>query len=88
MLLHVPFFFIKLATLAENGRVTKTEGVLSAFSKIMSAHRGEVPCTVVTAKVCIRNCMLLDIIIIITIHLPDEDVIEFLTTVIVYVFAH
>jgi len=38
------------AALAENGRINKTMGVLSAFDKIMSAHRGEVQATVVTAK--------------------------------------
>ncbi|GFO12369.1 ATP synthase subunit o, mitochondrial, partial [Plakobranchus ocellatus] len=37
-------------TLAENGRINKTPQVLSSFSKIMSAHRGEVVCSVVTAK--------------------------------------
>merc|ERR1712154_250841 len=31
--------------LAENGRINKTAGVLSAFEKIMSAHRGEVKAT-------------------------------------------
>merc|ERR1712184_33943 len=36
--------------LAENGRINKTAGVLSAFEKIMSAHRGEVQANVVTAK--------------------------------------
>jgi len=38
------------AALAENGRTNKTEAVLGAFSKIMSAHRGEVLGNVVTAK--------------------------------------
>ncbi|KAK3770830.1 hypothetical protein RRG08_036431 [Elysia crispata] len=38
-------------TLADNGRINKTPQVLSSFSKIMSAHRGEVVCSVVTAKV-------------------------------------
>ncbi|RUS90852.1 hypothetical protein EGW08_001359 [Elysia chlorotica] len=38
-------------TLADNGRIKKTPQVLSAFNKIMSAHRGEVICSVVTAKV-------------------------------------
>ncbi|XP_006862665.1 PREDICTED: ATP synthase subunit O, mitochondrial [Chrysochloris asiatica] len=35
--------------LAENGRLNNTPGVISAFSTIMSVHRGEVPCTVTTA---------------------------------------
>ncbi|XP_059154696.1 ATP synthase subunit O, mitochondrial-like [Physella acuta] len=37
-------------TMAENGRMNKTQQVLSSFSKLMSAHRGEVTCSVVTAK--------------------------------------
>ena len=38
------------ATLAENGRLNKLESVLDSFQKIMSAHRGEVTCSVTTAK--------------------------------------
>lgn len=37
--------------LAENGRLTSTPAVISAFSTMMSVHRGEVPCTVTTASV-------------------------------------
>ncbi|XP_066542937.1 ATP synthase subunit O, mitochondrial [Hoplias malabaricus] len=37
--------------LAENGRLTLTPDVISAFGKMMSAHRGEVTCTVTTAQV-------------------------------------
>ncbi|XP_008071598.1 ATP synthase subunit O, mitochondrial [Carlito syrichta] len=36
--------------LAENGRLGDTQGVISAFSTMMSVHRGEVPCTVTTAS--------------------------------------
>ncbi|XP_021065503.1 ATP synthase subunit O, mitochondrial [Mus pahari] len=36
--------------LAENGRLGNTQGIISAFSTIMSVHRGEVPCTVTTAS--------------------------------------
>ncbi|CAD5122547.1 DgyrCDS10962 [Dimorphilus gyrociliatus] len=36
--------------LAENGRLPKANGVLSSFQKIMSAHRGEIVCSVTTAK--------------------------------------
>ncbi|KAI8792374.1 ATP synthase subunit O mitochondrial [Biomphalaria glabrata] len=36
--------------LAENGRMKKTMQVISSFNKLMSAHRGEVSCTVKTAK--------------------------------------
>ncbi|KAJ7320548.1 hypothetical protein JRQ81_020059 [Phrynocephalus forsythii] len=36
--------------LAENGRLPYTAGVISSFDKIMSAHRGEVICSVTTAR--------------------------------------
>lgn len=36
--------------LAENGRLSNTEAIISSFSKIMSAHRGEVLCSVTTAR--------------------------------------
>ena len=36
--------------LAENGRLGNTQGIISAFSTIMSVHRGQVPCTVTTAS--------------------------------------
>ncbi|XP_026073676.1 ATP synthase subunit O, mitochondrial-like [Carassius auratus] len=35
--------------LAENGRLTLTPDVITAFGKMMSAHRGEVTCSVTTA---------------------------------------
>jgi F-type H+-transporting ATPase subunit O len=38
------------ASLADNGRLNKMNGVFGAFNKLMSAHRGEVLCTVTTAK--------------------------------------
>jgi len=38
------------ASLADNGRLNKLNAVFGAFGKIMSAHRGEVLCTVTTAK--------------------------------------
>lgn len=41
-------------TMADNGRHTHFEAVISAFSTIMSAHRGEVVCEVTTAKVKIN----------------------------------
>nr|AOE23897.1 mitochondria ATP synthase subunit O-like protein [Apostichopus japonicus] len=44
--LTVNFFGV----LAENNRLSKLDEVFSAWSKIMSAHRGEVVCTVTTAK--------------------------------------
>ncbi|XP_067849348.1 ATP synthase subunit O, mitochondrial [Heptranchias perlo] len=36
--------------LAENGRLNQTSDVATAFSKIMSAHRGEILCSVTTAQ--------------------------------------
>ena len=45
----VLFFF--LGCLAENNRLSKAIGVIGAYEKLMSAHRGEVECTVTSAKV-------------------------------------
>ncbi|KAJ8013147.1 hypothetical protein DPEC_G00050270 [Dallia pectoralis] len=39
-----------VTVLADNGRLTLTSDVISAFAKMMSAHRGEVICTVTTAQ--------------------------------------
>lgn len=39
-----------LGALAENGRMSQTEAVIGAFSRIMSAERGEILCEVTTAK--------------------------------------
>ena len=39
--------------LTENGRLAKAETVLKCFAKIMSAHRGEILCTITTASVSI-----------------------------------
>lgn len=39
-----------LALLAENGRLSKIDGVINAFKQLMSAHRGEVICEVTTAR--------------------------------------
>uniref|UniRef100_A0A3Q2P9A6 ATP synthase peripheral stalk subunit OSCP, mitochondrial n=1 Tax=Fundulus heteroclitus TaxID=8078 RepID=A0A3Q2P9A6_FUNHE len=39
-----------LNVLADNGRLTKTADVITAFGKMMSAHRGEVICSVTTAQ--------------------------------------
>ncbi|KAK7106923.1 hypothetical protein V1264_014943 [Littorina saxatilis] len=39
-----------MACLAENGRINKVGNVLSTFFQLMSAHRGEIVCTVKTAK--------------------------------------
>jgi len=36
--------------LAENGRLGSLEGIANSFGQVMSAHRGEVQCEVVTAK--------------------------------------
>ena len=42
-----------VGALAANNRLTRTSGVIRAYTTIMSAHRGEVPCTVTTAKVAL-----------------------------------
>ncbi|GAB1599738.1 ATP synthase subunit O, mitochondrial-like [Argonauta hians] len=39
-----------VGALSENGRIQKLSSVINAFETIMSAHRGEVSCTVTTAK--------------------------------------
>ncbi|KAF6211885.1 hypothetical protein GE061_012402 [Apolygus lucorum] len=39
-----------LALLAENGRLSKLDGVAAAFSTIMAGHRGDLRCEVTTAK--------------------------------------
>lgn len=45
------FFVCFLDVLADNGRLTLTGDVITAFGKMMSAHRGEVLCSVTTAQV-------------------------------------
>ena len=37
--------------MGENNRLTKVSSVIKAYGSIMRAHRGEVSCTVTTAKV-------------------------------------
>jgi len=39
-----------LVLLAENGRLKNLDGIISVFETLMAAHRGEVPCEVITAK--------------------------------------
>ncbi|KAM4608610.1 ATP synthase subunit O, mitochondrial-like [Polymixia lowei] len=39
-----------ITVLSDNGRLTLTPDVISAFGKMMSAHRGEVTCSVTTAQ--------------------------------------
>jgi len=39
-----------LTAIAENGRLKKLDNIINAFSKLMSAHRGEVICSVTTAR--------------------------------------
>lgn len=39
-----------LSAMAENGRLPKLGAVLKSFQTLMSAHRGEVTCSVTTAK--------------------------------------
>lgn len=44
-------YFLFSDVLADNGRLTLTGDVIAAFGKMMSAHRGEVLCSVTTAQV-------------------------------------
>jgi len=39
-----------VSALAENSRLPRADGIIEAFNKIMSAHRGEVSCSITTAK--------------------------------------
>lgn len=39
-----------LTLLAENGRLSKIDGVINSFKQLMSAHRGEVVCEITTAR--------------------------------------
>lgn len=39
-----------LSAMAENGRLPNLNAILRSFQTLMSAHRGEVQCTVTTAK--------------------------------------
>ncbi|XP_026498633.1 ATP synthase subunit O, mitochondrial [Vanessa tameamea] len=39
-----------MGLMAENGRLKNLDGVINAFKIMMSAHRGEVNCEVITAK--------------------------------------
>lgn len=43
--------FVFADVLADNGRLPLTGDVISAYSKMLSAHRGEVICSVTTAQV-------------------------------------
>lgn len=50
--LNITFcYFLFSDVLADNGRLTLTGDVIAAFGKMMSAHRGEVLCSVTTAQV-------------------------------------
>ena len=39
------------SALGENNRFNRIDGVVKTFNRIMSAHRGEILCTVISAKV-------------------------------------
>ncbi|OQR79210.1 ATP synthase subunit O [Tropilaelaps mercedesae] len=47
---YSPLTVNMLGAMAENGRMRHTNEVIAAFSKIMSAERGEILCEVTTAK--------------------------------------
>ena len=40
------------SALGENNRFNRIDGVVKTFNRIMSAYRGEVLCTITSAKVC------------------------------------
>lgn len=46
------FTDIPIGVVAEGGRLKRTSGIINAFNKIMRARRGEVDCSITTAKVC------------------------------------
>ena len=50
-LMKIPVLLCFLDALAENNRLKLSNNVVKAFSKLMSASRGEVLCTVTSAKV-------------------------------------
>ena len=43
--------------LAENNRLTKLQEVIRSYMRLMAAHRGELSCSVTTAKVAIGVCV-------------------------------
>lgn len=51
-----------LGLLAENGRLGKLDPITQAFSTIMAAHRGDLTCEVVTAKVKKILCSIFSVI--------------------------
>lgn len=55
--------------LADNGRLPLTGDVIAAFGKMMSAHRGEVLCTVTTAQV---QSIILHVFLLNILYLTDR----------------
>ena len=51
------YFSFFSGTLAENNRLRLAHNVVVAFGKLMSAARGEVLCSITTAKVCKNHYM-------------------------------
>jgi len=66
--------------LAENGRLNRLNSVVGAFEKIMSAHRGEVQCTVTTAK-ALDPAMLTDLKTALQSFLQKGEVLQLETKV-------
>jgi len=60
------------AVIADQTRFNKFDSVLKTYMKLMSAHRGEINCEIVTAQVCSVYCILL---ILFFKHLPIEFLI-------------
>lgn len=42
--------------MAENNRLTKLQDVIQSYMRLMAAHRGELACSVTTAKVATHQC--------------------------------
>ena len=58
------FTDISIGVVAEGGRLKRTTGIINAFNKIMRARRGEVDCSITTAKVCCFCTVLSRVILI------------------------
>ena len=63
-----------LDTLADNRRLNKVNGIIKAFNIIMSAHRGEVNCTVTSAKVLNTKLFIMSTILVTGTHINCNNV--------------
>ena len=63
-----------LDILADNRRLNKVNGIIKAFNTIMSAHRGEVNCTVTSAKVLKTKLVIMSTILVTRTHINCNNV--------------